>query len=176
MIDETNSDIRPGENLYPTETASDRLQAALDAAQAADPDATHAMLDCTDVAQLLTQLRIVGLLANISPGTLATASERERQLTEEGYTFGDDLGRGGELSKAAAAYLRAVAWMLEGNYPAEGSTVAAVTPWPWGKEYWKPEGPTRTAVKAAALAVAAVDALLADETPRTGENEVVNLG
>lgn len=165
----------PGQ-LFTADTPAERLTRELarfhEAHALSEVKPWHAPLHAGDVEAILAQLRTVGLLAQVSPGTLATAAERNRQMVDEGYDPMDDMGKGADLAKAAAAYLRAVARMLEGG----GAPEEPITPWPWDAEYWKLEGPLRTSVKAAALAVAAVDALLADVPQDTQPMEPVPSG
>lgn len=80
--------------------------------------------------------------------------ERQRQITEEGYTHKHDQGHtAGELARAAACYTDFVAEQLEGGHWDEPHPF-----WPWDPRYWKP-GPDEvsTLVKAGALIAAEID-------------------
>lgn len=81
-------------------------------------------------------------------------TERERQISEEGYSPNhDDTYVAGELVKAAICYasnsVRNTNW-----YPGE-------TPvdWPWEWEAWKPSTPLRDLIKAEALILAEIERL-----------------
>jgi hypothetical protein len=82
------------------------------------------------------------------------AAERERQVTEEGWTAGHDAEHGeGVLARAGACY----AW-----YAAMGYRLTPLTSWPWDEQWWKPgDDPVRTLVKAGALIAAEIDRLSA---------------
>lgn len=82
------------------------------------------------------------------------AEERERQISEEGWTAAHDdahtprKGRGdvGPLAEAASCYIH-------------GSTGVLDLHWPWGRDWWKPVTYRRNLVKAAALIVAELERL-----------------
>ena len=87
-------------------------------------------------------------------GAELIAAERERQVSEEGWTPGhDDEHDGGELEQAAACYLR----------PGNSFYTPGVPPpeWPFEAEAWKPteREPARDLVKAGALIAAEIDRL-----------------
>lgn len=86
---------------------------------------------------------------------LEIARERERQMTEEGWTpEHDDDHRGGQIANAAASYAR----KSTQNY---GDGVDHIPPgfWPWSAGWWKPKNPRRDLVRAAALIVAEIERL-----------------
>jgi len=76
--------------------------------------------------------------------------ERRRQITEEGFNpKHDEQHGGGELAKAAAAY---IAGALFGRAFAIGF-------WPWDPAGFKPKDPRRDLVRAGALVIAAIERL-----------------
>lgn len=82
---------------------------------------------------------------------LCVLGERERQITEEGYTEQlDDKYNNYELLSAALCYL------LYENFEPIGAIPAA---WPWAPEAWKPKDYRRNLVTAAALLLAELDRL-----------------
>lgn len=91
------------------------------------------------------------------------SQERLRQPTL-GYDADHDREHELQLVQAGIAYGKAVSYLLSGVVT---ELRAPVTPWPWDAQFWKPSNRVvRTLVKAAALLVAAIDALLAkDEKP-----------
>jgi hypothetical protein len=98
----------------------------------------------------------------MSKGTDLIAAERERQVTEEGYTAEHDAGHARELISAGRAYAsHAEIAVVEGlDGPLWSATWARVNGWPWAGQHWKPTGdPVRDLVKAGALIAAAIDSL-----------------
>ena len=89
------------------------------------------------------------------------AAERERQVTEEGYTAGHDKDHALELTQAAQCYVGA--GIRAQHYAAHPLTVPFM--WPWADRFWKPTGdPVRDLVKAGALIAAAIDSLVSEPT------------
>lgn len=85
-------------------------------------------------------------------------AERTRQVIEKGYYATDDIGRSAELARAAACYADFAASSM-----AQQSSDEPHPFWPWGEESWKPgEAELDTLVKAAALLIASLDALIAE--------------
>lgn len=88
------------------------------------------------------------------------ATERQRQIEEEGWTAEhDDEHDNGELASAATAYAGAPGRWKPDEYT---GTVAARTPmyWPWSPKWWKPTGnAVGDLVKAGALIAAEIDRL-----------------
>ena len=81
---------------------------------------------------------------------LEIARERERQMTEEGWTpEHDDEHDLGQMAAAAACY----AMKSTENYDHEETP----DEWPWDDAWWKPTSPRRDLVKAAALLVAEIE-------------------
>lgn len=78
------------------------------------------------------------------------AAERQRQITEEGWTpEHDDKHVGGLMAAAAGCYaLFADAYPNAGQPPPE---------WPWDKKSWKPKAWRRDLIRSGALIVAEVE-------------------
>jgi hypothetical protein len=87
-------------------------------------------------------------------GAQLIAAERERQVTEEGWTpEHDDTHQLGELVDAAVCYARCplgAGWRGP-NYSPEF--------WPWDPSWWKPASDLDNLVKAGALIAAEIDRL-----------------
>ena len=77
------------------------------------------------------------------------ASERERQISERGYTqaHDDEMNGDGELVLAAVCYAKEAA----------GLNRERPQYWPWSDFAWKPGGYRQNLVKAAALIAAEID-------------------
>lgn len=82
------------------------------------------------------------------------ASERARQINEEGWTAEhDDEHNTNDLVVAAMAYANAA--LLPGT-----DDMDAPDYWPWHEDWWKPsDDPIRNLVKAGALIAAEIDRL-----------------
>lgn len=93
-----------------------------------------------------------------SPAEARYRAERIRQVVEEGYTHDRDRGRAHELLAAAAAY-SAVADVLDEHNVKVSMAVQPPAIWPWAPEFWKSTTARRNREKAAALALAAIDAM-----------------
>lgn len=105
--------------------------------------------DCRQAAEMLTLLR--------SPGVLVIARERERQVSEEGWTPGhDDMHDRGEMALAAAEYANA------------GACRPAIGTWPWDDYWWKPKSPLRDLERGGALMAAEIDRLLREADRKAG--------
>lgn len=107
----------------------------------------------------------------MSAGAELIAAERERQITEEGYTPEHDNGHAFEMISAARSYV-SVAEYSRTVRPPEFPPLS----WPWADRFWKPTGdPVRDLTKAGALIAAAIDSLLAERTapssPNSGKGE-----
>lgn len=85
------------------------------------------------------------------------ASERIRQVSEEGWTPEHDVGHdGGELAAAALCYIRHAT--AEDDQRARfGAQETAPHGWPWSVEWWKPTAPDRDMVKGGALLLAELE-------------------
>jgi hypothetical protein len=82
--------------------------------------------------------------------------ERNRQQSEEGFdSQHDDEHEDGELAAASRTYISLK--RLKGQ---DSVSSRSLVDWPWEPEWFKPEGPLRNMVKAAALNLAEVDRLL----------------
>lgn len=84
-------------------------------------------------------------------GAELIAVERQRQITEEGWTpEHDDEHVAGEMASAAACYADPI-YRPNGEVPQS---------WPWHPTWWKPSAdPVRNLVKAGALIAAEIDRL-----------------
>lgn len=91
--------------------------------------------------------------------------ERERQISEEGWTPAhDDQHKNGEMAKAAACYLA-----CDGN----STDRYAVMLWPmeWDLKWWKPKDRRRNLVRAGALVLAEIERLDRLNGNKETENE-----
>ncbi len=88
--------------------------------------------------------------------TFAFASERLRQVTEEGFDKAHDAEHSpSTLLAAAACYLNHAGLQLEGLGLGRAGTPEH---WPWNGSWWKPaDKPDRNLIKGGALAMAALD-------------------
>ncbi len=86
-------------------------------------------------------------------GVELIAAERERQITQEGWTpEHDDVHDGGEMAEAARCYIPT-------SFSGELSD-SPLDEWPWEPEWWNPsDDPIRNLVKAGALIAAEIDRL-----------------
>lgn len=94
-------------------------------------------------------------------GYLDVVAERERQISKEGWTLEhDDEHDGGTLACAGAAYALQAGCQLS-PYDGIGFEDGPPDFWPqdWRKEWWKPKGPRRDLVRAAALIIAEIERL-----------------
>jgi len=92
-------------------------------------------------------------------GTELIAKERQRQITEEGWsTERDEQHSGGELVAAGACYALNYLGFYIGTRHDKGGFSDL---WPWAYEWWKPtpKDPVRQLVKAGALIAAEIDKL-----------------
>lgn len=90
----------------------------------------------------------LGWRQRISPFASAVLAERQRQITQEGWSAEhDDRHERGDLASAGACYAGCAGVNAHENRKPPGD-------WPWESEWWKPSGFRRDLVKAAALIVA----------------------
>ena len=97
------------------------------------------------------------------------AAERVRQMLVEGWTLAhDDKHKDGSLAAAAATYaLHASRWpVIQMVRDADDAAkcyadASASIIWPrsWARKWWKPKGPRRDLIRAAALIVAEIERL-----------------
>ncbi len=94
-------------------------------------------------------------------GAELIAAERQRQITEEGYTPAHDcLHTRGELLAAAECYLLAARYLERGREPMELPSL-----WPWRAADYRPaEDVSGNLTKSAALIAAELDRLARTET------------
>lgn len=82
-----------------------------------------------------------------TPGQDLIAAERQRQLSDKGYTAAHDASRWTrEFTAAAAAYR-----------DAPNAQTSISLNWPWGPAAWKPKDRLHNLVRAGALYLAAAD-------------------
>lgn len=83
-----------------------------------------------------------------NPAILDVASERQRQMSIEGWTSEhDDAYQNSELAVAAACYA----------IHAHNQGFSTPAHWPWSPDWWKQSGPRRDLVKAGALILAEIE-------------------
>ena len=89
------------------------------------------------------------------------ASERRRQITEEGWTpEHDDEHVSGAMAAAGAAYALVAARESNPNPGWQKELLkAAEHIWPWDEEWWKPKDNRSNLVRAAALIIAEIERL-----------------
>jgi hypothetical protein len=86
----------------------------------------------------------MGWRTRMSAFAMAVLAERQRQIDGEGFSAADDDQRPrGELALAGACYATN---MGGDNFPPKA--------WPWGADWWRPDGVRRDLVKAGALIIA----------------------
>lgn len=95
-------------------------------------------------------------------GTDLIAEERNRQISEEGYSEEHDSGHHDELIMASMAYSQLA--FVQTDFPdtplAWYAHPSDLDLWPWHRDDWKPsEDPKRNLTKAGALIAAAIDSL-----------------
>lgn len=101
-------------------------------------------------------------------GAEMIATERERQITQEGYGPGhDDLHENRDLAHAGAAYALHAGTGKPGMWgrgtPGRDDNPYSPSDWPWEVWWWKPStDPVRDLVKAGALIAAEIDRLQRD--------------
>lgn len=102
-----------------------------------------------------TDLRRDGV--DYTPAARDVLAERQRQIEGEGWSYAhDDAHNEGELSRAALCYVEDAVRKIRGP----GGVPAYSSPglmWPWKRDWWKPQGPRRNLVKAAALLLAEIE-------------------
>jgi hypothetical protein len=85
--------------------------------------------------------------------------ERKRQVMAEGWSpQHDDEHDAGELAAAGAAYAFNAADQLYPHSQGDGNNEQPIV-WPWDSKWWKPKGPRRDLVRAAALLIAEIERL-----------------
>ena len=104
-------------------------------------------------------------------GAEMIAEERNRQITQEGWTSEhDDEHVNGELTDAAATYIAQADLQLPYGSSQEKHDAAQslLDCWPWDKSWWKPsDDPIRNLVKAGALIAAEIDRLQRKEARKS---------
>lgn len=101
----------------------------------------------------------------MSEGAALIATERQRQVEQEGWTpEHDDEHDTGEMMSVARAYLYHAHAILDG---VKGGYETPPMAWPWDARWWKPADPIRSLVKAGALIAAEIDRLNRQATEGT---------
>ena len=96
-------------------------------------------------------------------------AERERQITQEGWTIEhDNKHSGGQLAAAAAAYIHHTV-LFQNADDASYQVSGCFSYWPWDQTWWKPKNPRRDLVRAAALIVAEIERLDRQSPPTKDE-------
>ncbi|QGZ16794.1 hypothetical protein PBI_DEWDROP_147 [Microbacterium phage Dewdrop] len=102
-------------------------------------------------------------MSDILNGAERIATERERQVSEEGYDVEHDRGHASELMAAAESYLLVARFGKDAWIDPDGTPVPPGG-WPWSHADWKPaDDAERNLEKAGALVAAAIDSL-SDQT------------
>lgn len=112
---------------------------------------------------LAAEARVMALESrNVTDAAADVLAERQRQVTEEGWSSKrDDMHKNNEMAFAAACYAfhaAAASWDMEDNGIPYDSHPAPKN-WPWDPEWWKPESARRDLVKAGALILAEIERL-----------------
>lgn len=118
-----------------------------------DPTKEYEMVTLRELegANLLDEIRCNP--GPTSPVIEEIATERNRQIYEEGFCSPDDDEQvRGQLAMAASCYARqaALPQLSVGGVPID---------WPWKDKWWKPKDTRRDLVRAAALIVAEIERL-----------------
>jgi hypothetical protein len=122
-----------------------------------DPDSVERAGDYRLISELTKALEAASRTCEGNTGAGLIAAERQRQVSEEGYTAEHDSapGHAFDLITAARCYVQVAEYgrtVKPPEYPS-GS-------WPWPDRFWKPSDDiSRNLVKAGALVAAALDAL-----------------
>jgi uncharacterized protein involved in copper resistance len=110
-----------------------------------------------DPRHAATELRMMANLIRLAPEPAPSQAaqdvlaERARQVSAEGWTpEHDDQHDDGALPLAAASYA------LNVIHP-DGGRSKPPPGWPWDASWWKPRGPRRDLVRAAALLLAEIE-------------------
>lgn len=111
--------------------------------------------------RLAAERRVAELEASkLSTAASDVMSERQRQITAEGWTpESDDEYVSSEMAGAAACYahhVNARGWVFK-NRPDDYQSEIESSDWPWSPEWWKPTSPRRDLVKAGALIIAEIE-------------------
>jgi hypothetical protein len=109
----------------------------------------------------------------VTKATDLIAAERERQMSDEGYTAEHDRQHAWELTRAGVLYadnsaqiIAGLPHLIPGDQWSETQDDDMPNPWPWHPRSWKPtDDPIRDLTKAGALIAAAIDSLLTEREP-----------
>ncbi|ECA0402321.1 hypothetical protein EIL26_10590 [Salmonella enterica subsp. enterica serovar Newport] len=93
----------------------------------------------------------------VSAAATDVIAERQRQITDEGFTpEQDDKYDREELVSAAISYIR-LATIWKDKDPVSYRNCCPPMSWPWSPEWWKPTNPRRDMIKGIALLIAALE-------------------
>jgi len=119
--------------------------------------------------QFLIKMARIGASVMPRPTIIDILDERQRQVTNEGWTIEhDDKHRRGEMAYAAAWYALNAESHDYSDMVGIGNGSAldhafedefSWCKWPWSSEWWKPKDRRRDLVRAAALLVAEIERL-----------------
>lgn len=113
---------------------------------------------CARLEAELAEARATLQAYEASPGVVAIARERRRQIVVEGWTDEHDAGHSaGELELAASCYAELAAVQLQAPDLAKCAGQRPPANWPWEPHWWKPSTPARNLERAGALIAAALD-------------------
>lgn len=105
--------------------------------------------------------------AGISHVALEVLEERQRQITEKGFTpEHDDQWTHGQLAGAAGSY---ALFSIFSDSTRAGLQFSVPEMWPWDDEWWKPKGRRRDLIRAAALIIAEVERIDRQDSSSGGE-------
>lgn len=100
---------------------------------------------------------------DLSPAARDVLAERRRQIEVEGWDSAhDDEHEAGVLATAGAVYARNATIELHPSFIGprmDAETAMRRFGWPWHAAWWKPKGPRRDLVRAAALILAEIERL-----------------
>lgn len=118
------------------------------------------VIDLIDAYQALLDERLNATAKPVSDAANDVIAERQRQVSQEGWTpEHDDNHSSGEMAGAAACYARHVngrQWVYQSR-PDDYSSEEAPESWPWDEAWWKPKSPRKDLVRAAALLIAEIE-------------------
>lgn len=156
---------------------AERLRAELTAMTPKDPMDWKLPCDVTvghgtiskgcSLRTLVTRMKVLHSIAvgyprfvGITPGVIAIANERLRQIEVEGWTPDHDAQyRDGSLTMAAICYAE---WEHYEHPDGDDADRIPIN-WPWSNDWWKPAGRRRNLEKAGALIAAELDQLIRKE-------------
>ncbi|OKP28414.1 hypothetical protein [Serratia fonticola] len=117
--------------------------------------------------------RLLGILKQSALADVIT--ERQRQVSAEGWTLGhDDTHENGELALAAAEYAIQAA-VAPWDDDVEYADHEPGNFWPWDATWWKPTNQRRDLVKAGALILAEIERIDRTAILKPDENDLAGV-